>query len=524
MRLDFKHLPLFAFALAILWDWTAQLTASRWPPDIYHFMYFGQRLAQGTLHWTMEFDDKLPVVQFLFYIPNLFHSFAVWYLMSMGVSLLGAYAVHTLARDVFSSAKGLPEGFGRSMGLYCGALTLYLFSAVVGGIGHINVWAVSALLTAAALLRYACRRPAADAKTVSAFTAACFCASLAVGIRPYLAILVGLMPVWILMTRHLDEQRAGRGWIPSLRLFLGWNLTVFLFLAGVNVLPYVITGQMDSFIAGVSMLNRELNPSDPLDVVLGQVGFLASPANLFLTLLFLMWLAFVCFYLKVWRADYARSKAAAFDLLALTVIAPLAVQVMILPKHFFGNYLQLFAPFIAVGAVSFVFLFFRKPARIDFILRHKRKLMAPALILCLLMLSYLNPLPKHDRAPHRSSNISGLLDEYGIGDGDFLAPYDQYVHWRLKRHRHGFPQQHNTEHIVDLGWWRGMDIPEKFSRVPASAAEYCLMLESHGPRLIVFFERRPLVDCGLRGYDFHDVSAQAASNSDIRYYFVRRRL
>ena len=47
-------------------------------------------------------------------------------------------------------------------------------------------------------------------------------------------------------------------------------------------------------------------------------------------------------------------------------------------------------------------------------------------------------------------------------------------------------------------------------------------LDSHGPRLIVFFEKRPLTDCDLQGYDFYDVSFDAASDSDIRYYFVRR--
>ena len=114
-RLDSRQkllrLPLFIIGAAILWDWVIQLTAARWLPDILHFMYFGQRLAAGDLQWTAEFDDKLPVVQFLFYIPGLFDSFSLWYLMSMAASMIGAYAVYVTVRDVSARSEGLPPGF-----------------------------------------------------------------------------------------------------------------------------------------------------------------------------------------------------------------------------------------------------------------------------------------------------------------------------------------------------------------------------------------------------------------------------
>lgn len=55
------------------------------------------------------------------------------------------------------------------------------------------------------------------------------------------------------------------------------------------------------------------------------------------------------------------------------------------------------------------------------------------------------------------------------------------------------------------------------------------MLDSQGPRLIVFFVRpgtgmerfNTLIECALQQYDFHDVSAEAQLH-DVAYYFLRR--
>lgn len=52
----------FAFAIRAAID----LVSYNWDWDIDHMMYYGSRLLQGELVWTREYDDKLPLVQYIF--------------------------------------------------------------------------------------------------------------------------------------------------------------------------------------------------------------------------------------------------------------------------------------------------------------------------------------------------------------------------------------------------------------------------------------------------------------------------
>ena len=139
--------------VAILWDWVAHIISSRWGFDAAHFMYFGQRLADGTLPWTTEFDDKLPVNHFLFWLPAKLESFRVWQLMSIGACLLGAYSTCVIARSSFSVKKGFDERVERYAGLYSGIFMLYMLCAMSGAVNHINAFAISMIMTAIVLLK-----------------------------------------------------------------------------------------------------------------------------------------------------------------------------------------------------------------------------------------------------------------------------------------------------------------------------------------------------------------------------------
>ena len=97
-----------------------------------------------------------------------------------------------------------------------------------------------------------------------------------------------------------------------------------------------------------------------------------------------------------------------------------------------------------------------------------------------------------------------------------------YVHWRLNQHRFGFPGAGITNGITVYNWWEELNSVGEF-RLPKNTSEYCRLLDSRGPELIVFFRDSPLARCRLRQYDFYDVSAETDSVSDIRYYFIRKR-
>ena len=72
--------------------------------DVDHFMYSGQRLLEGDFHWTVEFDDKLPVVQILFLLPGLYENALVWLLLSTGFVVFGAWACFDLVDTILSDS------------------------------------------------------------------------------------------------------------------------------------------------------------------------------------------------------------------------------------------------------------------------------------------------------------------------------------------------------------------------------------------------------------------------------------
>ena len=416
----FAHVPALIIGLAVLWDWVVQLNVHDWDGDINHLMYYGQRLLDGDLQWTLEFHDKLTVAQFLFWLPAKLDSFRAWQLMCMGACLIGGYSVYILLRGVFSSANGYAKRTGHYAGLYGGVFTLYLFSVLPGNIDHLNSLPTSLGLAAVALARHYATQSANNAKAVAVFLAGCLFASLAAGVRPYLAVFIGLIPVWASIATQLS--RGGKvNYVSVGRFFLAWNACVALLLFCVEVLPYIVVGELGSFISGVETLRQNLKPISGEVFLMRQIAVLASMDPIAILLTF-SWCVFAILLLKNLANTAKQSdrfcKSVAFDLRALVIIAPLSIQAMMLTKHFWAHYFQFFAPFISIGAAAFyVTLLAQKPACVDFLFRYKRTV---ALLVVILVSGPVSDLKTKIRTvAHENelaaANIATLSNKWGGG-------------------------------------------------------------------------------------------------------------
>ena len=56
--------------------------------DLDQFMYSGSRLINGELTWIKEFDDKSPLLQFIFAIPALLNNVDYWLFFNFLLTLL----------------------------------------------------------------------------------------------------------------------------------------------------------------------------------------------------------------------------------------------------------------------------------------------------------------------------------------------------------------------------------------------------------------------------------------------------
>lgn len=513
------RLPLLVMGAAILWDWTVHLYYTT-TYDLGLFMYAGQRLVEGRLQWTAEFEEnKLLIVQLLFYLPALLDSVRVWQLMSMASALGGAYAVHFLVRGALAPARGFPQHLGHEAGLYAGALMLFLVSCYP--IDQINPMAASLAMMAAALCWHVCRQAGMNGKAVAAFLASCLCASIALGIRPHLVFFVGAIPAWALMSAQLEQGR-GIDWLAAVRFFLAWNALTLFFLLAVNLLPYAIADELPAFFAGIAMLRMEWRDQSLAEALWTQAAsILTKDALQLLAFLLCGGLAVLLARRRAaWLGAHAGARAAAFDLWALALCAPLGVQAMMVARHFWPHYLQLLHPFIALGAASLAALLLwrhAKPRHAELLWRHKWLLVFALALVCgpLSGLSSRFRDREAQAAELRLASLLDLLAEHGLQSADFLAPYAMQPHVALRQGRHGFPNVIVTRYIVD--GQQPASFPSHYDW-PRNAAEYCQALDDRAPALIVFFEDRPLARCPLQNYSFHSASPRPA----IKSYFLRQ--
>ena len=179
--------------------------------------------------------------------------------------------------------------------------------------------------------------------------------------------------------------------------------------------------------------------------------------------LFLCWGAFAALLLSIIfvlrlkiltsgprRIDFL-ANAVLFELCVLTVIAPLAIETMILIKQrFWAHYAQFFAPFVSIGAVSFAVLLYRtNPRYLNFVVGRKVVAIMLAFVLVSGPVSNLKTKFRHYQADLTPQNVIALLEKHGPAGG-FLAPYHMYPHWKLNHHRHGFPHATHT-HRINIG-------------------------------------------------------------------------
>lgn len=515
------RLPLLLMGAAILWDWTVHLYHTT-TYDLGLFIYAGQRLVDGHLQWTAEFEEnKLLIVQLLFYLPAMLGSVKAWQLMSMASALGGAYAVHCLVRGLLSPARGFPQALGHEAGLYAGALMLFLVSCYP--IDQINPMAVSLAMMAAALCWHGCRQTGMTGRAVAAFLASCFCASVALGIRPHLVFFVGATPAWALMSAQLEQGR-GIGWLAAVRFCLAWNALTLLFLLAVNLLPYVLAGELPAFFAGIAMLGMEWRAQSLAEALWTQAASMLTKDAL-QTLAFLLCGGLAAVLARRREAllgAHAGARAAAFDLWALAVCAPLGIQALMVARHFWPHYLQLLHPFIALGAASLAALLLwrhAKPRHAELLWRHKWLFVFALALVCGPLSGLSTRLRDREAqaAELRLASLREVMAEQGLRGAGFLAPYAMQPHVALRQGRHGFPNVILTRCILDGSC--GPSFPSHYDW-PRSAAEYCQALDERGPALIIFFEDRPLAQCPLRNYALHAPSA--ATTPAVQSYFLRQ--
>jgi len=493
-----------------------QLTTFSWGWDIEHMLYFGNRLLEGELHWTVEFDDKLPVVQILFAIPAIFNSIRVWQIISL-VSILSCCISIYLLQIAFTREyiSELTKRKAHFLAFNTAALVGLSFAYLPGGISHINPIAASFAAISIAFVNAAQRASfIPSVRFYGNFVAGSFFASLAIGIRPYYIYPLVLLGAWI-ASKHcfrLIERSNGKTknkFFKTKTFFLltgAWLVSLGAFGLTVNVLPFILTDRLDALVSGLQMLAQKLNPQEISAILKRQSGQIRD--DTYLGIITTMWFlsVFIVPILILLRKNQSSQKSSILDFVFLVILCPLLLEIGILTKHFWPHYVQLFVPFIGLG-IGFLFSYVSATKYLNNLLPKLHSVRAGiSLAICIAIFpflgfalasyeSFLSPYSYQHRFAEQLSVFKQYLLNHQVSKSEFLNPSNMYFHRMLKAPRHGFPHAANTKHITK-GWWSSINMPEHFN-LPKNYTEYCEKLEKDGPKLIVELRKTKIADCLL---------------------------
>ena len=118
--------------------------------DLFNFMYHGQQLLNGRLIWVYEFEDKLPINQFLFLIPAYFKNLHVWYFISVFFLILSTLCVFVFSKKYLKGIKN--EKYIFQFSVLTSLIYLALNLSFYDSIKHINTVAINSFVIGFSLL------------------------------------------------------------------------------------------------------------------------------------------------------------------------------------------------------------------------------------------------------------------------------------------------------------------------------------------------------------------------------------
>ncbi len=513
-----KTLPLTILGLLIVFALIslAELRSTTWDWDIDHRMYFGSRLLHGELIWTREYDDKLPLMQFLFAIPALARSVRVWQLMSLAMLLSAAYGIFLWLDSGLKRVWKLTAGQSTRIALVTACLYPYLIAVLPGSISHHNSATASiftlGIIASLPALNSSHSKVAIWSPWSMRYWIAALLMASAISLRPYY-LLPGLLAApWQTARELVQIDRPLQAWTAAKAMVLRstqWAGTIALIGLLLNALPYVLSGNISAFQNGLMLLSQ-----DTLPFQLGSMLKIQA-SNIFESR-FVVFFAFALPPLlsigiltqifqrrQIFTIPLHWSRVQAVDILFACLLMPLSLEWIILTKHYFPHYQQLFVPLVTLAFAMFLASLAKslstEPISIS---PHQSKVLS-AFITLLILTAFgtglTTPLSNliHPPLERRIASVAKLSPkgEDGPLGESFLFPSSMYIHWKFDQSRHSFPHAAMTRFIHD-GFWKDAKIPASLGfPFPTNTIEYCDQLKNHGPQKVIDTADSPSIQC-----------------------------
>lgn len=331
---------LLALAFAIATIFLNSLIYTQWHDwDIDSFLYLGARLNDGHLIYVKEFETKLPLVQYIFWLPSKLGGIGAWRIITLLLSILfGGLGSYLLVEYLFRFEDRAARQYG---GILLTSIFILMLYSLPGSVSaHIEMISAAAMYCSIALLF-----SGAEKTHNYLYCTICtgFLFAVAAFIRPnYLYTL------------------------PSFFLVYAWSLGInsptflfkkyFLFLIGFTsaiilmVLPYFfIDGGLNYFLNGLIALGK-FPQGISLSILLFK-QFHDHTTNTFYIFLYsgIFWILGVVYF----KSGLLKNSSTQISrVLIFSVISIVAINFSFLRTHYSNHYSIMFVPFAVILSTS----------------------------------------------------------------------------------------------------------------------------------------------------------------------------
>lgn len=332
----------------VLVAWTVLSRASHdW--DLDAFLYLGSRLAEGELLYTRDFETKLPLVQYLFYWPNLLGGIGAWKLLNFGlVSCLGYLASRRLAHELRRPRPD--DDTVPDLAWYLTSLYLVVLYSLPGAeSGHLEMVSASLAYLACAWLVASSRRSTPTSWRLDA--ASGFLVGLASLIRPNYLYLGAAMLVW------MSLRVAAGGSIRAVAVREAAFIAGFAIAVAAVFLPYLVSGS-----ASIAALEDGLRAIGAFSsgMSLGallRAQFMGVQTGVFHAVLYLGIALGLAQRIRR-RAPGQGGHGLESEMHMLALLGTLGLTASLLRNHYWVHNSTLFAPLVAMIAAVYSIQFF----------------------------------------------------------------------------------------------------------------------------------------------------------------------
>ncbi len=518
-----------------------ELITDKYDHDIDQFMYFGSRILNGELIWTKEFDDKSPIVQYIFSLPAAFKSTNIFVILTLIISFIAAYIGYMMLKDILKNSALDIHKKNRNLILYFGViLYLTLLVCIYGSLHHINAISSSLCLITISITYFNRDRDDKILTNLSAIASA-----ISISIRPYYFLNIIVLPIWLsirgtnIIYEKKDFNKRGKI-IEYIISQIKWIAIITFYIILFNITPYIISGHLTDLYYGVKLnsidyVNHNVFLRQYINIGRNPILYPIILAMVILPVTRLSFQKIINNYYKKKENGLLKLYKFDVDIIFFGIFSPLLLEIMFYKKHFFGHYFTLFSPYIFISMVLLIALITRINKIIHNFYTFKftiKSIFIISLIVCLItnqsLPNTINEILNKNisKKSYKLSLTKDFIDKEKTKSGDFgfLAPNDNYIHWKLDESRHGFPQKAVFRNIAN----GKMDILSKkydnlnYKFLLPNKSKLCETLSKKGPEYIITERNDYSFKCLVKKSSEYNLLTSTKTLNDNNVYIFKR--